>query len=187
MKIANRVVGVVVLGALAALAGCNKDSGAAGSASGSAATSSSATPPTPAAATTTAAAPAADKITPSAKPAFEALLFKETPSKNEKGWPKFDMYNLSDKTVTFAALYGYAYDASNKLVGRTATPLSWNGKIAPGEKSSWAVEVGRSEKAAVPPTATSFEICYDSISFDGDPKGASDTKRCTDKRAKGAK
>ncbi len=190
MKIGKHVVGVVVVSALAMLAACSKESGgAAGAGSGSAATTgSNTTPPTPA--TTTAAAattPPADKITPSKKAPFETLMFKETAAKNDKGWPKFDMYNLSDKTVGFAALYGYAYDAAGKLVGRTETPLSWNGKLAPGEKSTWAVEVGRSEKAPLPATAVAFEICYDSISYDGDAKSTSDNKRCTATRAKGAK
>lgn len=188
MKIEKRVVGVVMLGALAMLAGCSKESGAAGAASSSAAPTGSATAPATTTATaTTAAAPPAEKITPSKKAPFETLMFKETPTKNDKGWPKFDMYNLGDKTVGFAALYGYAYDASGKLVARTETPLSWNGKLAAGEKSTWAVEVGRSEKAPLPATAVAFEICYDSISYDGDAKSTSDTKRCTATRAKGSK
>jgi hypothetical protein len=93
-----------ILGCAALLIACDdKKAGgdtAASSASAKPATTAPAT--TTAAATTTATATATattaeEKITPSAKPPFEAIVFKVTDKKNDKGWPAFKAYNHHEK------------------------------------------------------------------------------------------
>jgi hypothetical protein len=190
------VVGLAVCGV-----GCDKKDETSGSTTGkgagvttpTTATATSNTTATATANTATTAATAANtettpanpmpNITVSAKPPFDSVVFHDTGKKNDKGWPKYDAINASTKPVTFLAIWAYAYDKDGKQLARTRVPLSWNGKIGPGEKSEYAVDVSNSEKA--PENAASFELCYDSIKFDGDTKMTEDSKRCPEKRPKG--
>jgi hypothetical protein len=138
-------------------------------------------PPPPAA---VAPAPAGDgKVTPKHLPPFEAIVFTKTAEKEANGWPKFDAVNHGDKKIVFAAVTGFAYDKSGKLVKRLTTPLSWNTTLEPGGKSMFAVSVGAFEKENV--TADKFELCYDSLKYDGDDKFVEDKTLCTDSRPVG--
>ena len=126
----------------------------------------------------------ATKVEPKDMPPFEAIQFKPSSEKPaDSGWPKFDVVNLGKKPIAFAAMYGFAYDKSGKLIKRTTTPLSWNSDLAPGDKAMFPVSIGSFEKDKV--TADTFELCYDSIKFKGDDKATSDSTLCTDKRPKG--
>ncbi len=142
-----------------------------------------ASPPPPAAAAP-APAPAADaKVTPKAMPPFESIQFTKTAEKEANGWPKFDAVNLGNKKIVFAAITGFAYDKSGKLVKRLTTPLSWNTNLEPGGKAMFPVSVGAFEKENV--TADKFELCYDSLKYDGDDKFVEDKTLCTDSRPPG--
>ena len=193
MKIEHRsVAAFAIAAALALTVGCNKSDsgGTSGAASGAASAKPASTSTTAAATTTAAAAPKmpADPeptITAGPKKPFEALVFRKTGDVGKSGWPKYDMYNSADKKVTYAAITAYAYDKDGKQVARTDTPLSWNGNLDSGKKTDWAVEIDSWGKVPVPATATSFEICYDSIKFDGDANPTSDTKLCPAQRPKG--
>jgi hypothetical protein len=139
-----------------------------------------ASPPPPPAA----AAPAADaKVTPKPMPPFESIQFTQTAEKEANGWPKFDAVNLGNKKIVFAAITGFAYDKSGKLVKRLTTPLSWNTNLDPGGKAMFPVSVGAFEKESV--TADKFELCYDSLKYDGDDKFVEDKTLCTDSRPVG--
>src|SRR5262245_44089262 len=122
---------VVICATLAWTAGCgNKDSSG-----GAPAGTTPPSKPAPAEANTGSksqppAATAEPKVTPKPMPPFETLSFKQTAQTSDNGWPKFDVTNLGDKPVVFAAIYGYAYDKSGKLVKRLSTPLSWNSETA---------------------------------------------------------
>src|SRR5215510_3578961 len=72
----------------------------------------------------TAETPPAD-LTASEKPPMEAVKLVMNGKRNDNGWPKYDLYNLGTKPVTFVAIYGYAYDKDGKQVARTSVPLSW--------------------------------------------------------------
>lgn len=122
-------------------------------------------------------------ITAADKPAFESVKFRMLDKRNAHGWPKYTGYNLGTKVITAMALYGYAYDASGKQVGRTQTPMSWNGKLTAGGKSDWDIEIGLSGPD-VPETAASYEICFDSIKFDGDANWTEDSTRCPEQKPK---
>jgi hypothetical protein len=111
-------------------------------------------------------------------------MFKPKTEKDKNGWPVFEAYNASNKPVKFANVYGYAYDKDGKFVAATK-PLSWNpGKLAPGAKSDWDLTIGDREADKVSDKATQFEICYDSIWFDGEDKAAT-SKGCDQKRPLG--
>ena len=186
MTMHRAAVAAATIALLGSFVGCNK-----GSSSGSAGTTTTVTPP-PAGTPFVAAAAAAKKgdpeptITPGARKPFEALVFRNTGEVNKSGWPKYDLYNQSDKKVKYASIYGFAYDKAGKLVTRTDTPLSWNDNsgVAPGKKTDWAVEIDSWGKAQVGAGATKFELCYDNIKFDDD-KIISDSARCTPKRPVG--
>ncbi len=122
-------------------------------------------------------------VTATEKPPFESVTFRMTTKQNDKGWPKFEAYNLGMKTIKFMAIIGYAYDKDGKQVARTTVPLSWNGSIAPGGKSDWDIEMGAEQ---VPATAASYELCFNSIEFDGDAASTDDKTRCAEQKAKGA-
>lgn len=121
-------------------------------------------------------------ITAADKAPFESVKFRMEAKRNAKGWPKYDAYNLGTKPIVFMAIYGYAYDKDGKQVARTSPPLSWNGKIAPGTKSDWDIDLGGE---AVPASAVSYEACYNSIKFEGDANMTSEDKRCPDTKEKG--
>ena len=122
-------------------------------------------------------------LTPAEKPPFEAVKLRMLDKRHTNGWPKYELYNLSTKPVTFVAITGYAYDKDGKQVARTKVPLSWNGKADPGTKASWDVMIGQPDDK-VPATATSFAACYDSIKFEGDADMTNDNARCPEQNAK---
>ena len=183
MTIHRAAIAAATIALLGFVAGCDKGSG-----SGSAGSTTPAAQPA-AAATTAAAAKKGDPeptIAPGARKPFEALVFRNTGEVNKTGWPKYDVYNQSDKKVKYASIYGFAYDKAGKLVTRTDTPLSWNENsgLGPGKKADWAIEIDSWGKAQVGAGAAKFELCYDSVKFDDD-KIINDNSRCTPKRPVG--
>jgi len=116
---------------------------------------------------------------------FESVKFRMLAKRSDHGWPKFEAYNLGTKPIAFLAIYGYAYDKDGKQVARTGTPLSWNGKLAPGGKTDWDIEIGSFKEDQVPASAASYELCYNSIKYDGDANGTDDHARCAEKKDKG--
>lgn len=168
---------IVSLAATAALAGCKKKDDAGGGAADKPADKPSASLPA------LTAEPDPGAITPAEVAPFEAVKFRMLDKRNTNGWPQFDAYNLGTKKITFLAITGYAYDKDGKQVGRTTVPLSWNGNLAPGGKTDWAVNVGGMHDT-VPDTAASYQLCYESVSFEGDAKSTSDSSRCPDQRPK---
>jgi hypothetical protein len=140
-------------------------------------------PPPPPAAAAPAPAGGDGKVTPKHLPPFEAIVFTLNGEKEPSGWPKFEAVNHGDKKIVFAAITGFAYDKSGKLVKRTTTPLSWNTTLEPGAKAAFPVSVGTFEKDPV--TADKFELCYDSLKYDGDDKFVEDKTLCTDARPPG--
>lgn len=124
-------------------------------------------------------------ITPADKKPEEAVKFRQLDKRSDKGWPNYEAYNLGTKPVTFLAIYGYAYDKDGKQVAHTKTPLSWNGKIAPGQKTDFDIQLGGFPEDQVPATADSYEVCYDSIQYDGDKDMTNISGHCPDQKPKG--
>ena len=122
-------------------------------------------------------------ITAADKAPFESLKFRMLDQRGENGWPKYDIYNLGKKPVAFIAVNGYAYDKDGNQVAKTSVPLSWNGKIDPGGKTDFSIEIGFSDDK-VPASAVSYDVCYDSIKFDGDANTTDQSGRCPDKKPK---
>jgi hypothetical protein len=123
-------------------------------------------------------------ITAAEKPPFEAVTFRMNGKRGSNGWPKYDLYNLSTKPVTFAAIYGYAYDKDGKQIARTKVPLSWNGNAAPGTKVSFDIEIGTSPDDKLPAGAAAYAVCYNSIKFEGDADMTSDNAKCPEQMPK---
>lgn len=119
-------------------------------------------------------------ITAADKPPFESVKFQMTNKRTKSGWPKYNAYNLGTKEIGFLAITGYAYDKDGKQVAKTSVPLSWNGKLAPGGKTDWEIEVGGSDQ--VPATATQYNLCYSSIKFAGDTAMTDDNAKCPDQK-----
>jgi hypothetical protein len=128
------------------------------------------------------AEPDPGKITPAETAPAEAVKFRMLAKRGKGGWPTADAYNHGTKPVGFLAIYGYAYDKDGKQLARTKVPLSWNGKIEPGEKTSFSIDLGAAD-VPVTAAATTFQFCYTSIKFVGD---ADQTKagECPDQRPK---
>lgn len=127
------------------------------------------------------AAPA--DLTPAEKPPFESVKLGMTSKRHDNGWPKYELYNLSTKPVSFLAITGYAYDKDGKQVARTKVPMSWNGKLEPGKKASWETTIGGPDDK-LPATAVSYAICYDAIQFEGDANMTSEPTRCPEQMPK---
>jgi hypothetical protein len=170
---------LMIIAAIGTLAiGCNKKKTGDGAAGGTSAKGAeTGTMP----ALTAEAAPA--DLTPSEKPPFETVKLVMNGKRHTNGWPKYDLYNLGTKPVTYVGIYGYAYDKGGKQVARTSIPLSWNGKTAPGTKDSWDLMIG-SDDDKVPATAVAFAVCYDSIKFEGDADMTTQTGRCPEQMPK---
>jgi hypothetical protein len=122
------------------------------------------------------------KITAGEVQPADAVKFRMLAKRGKGGWPTADAYNYGTKPVGFLAIYGYAYDKDGKQLARTKVPLSWNGKIEPGDKTSWTIDLGAND-VPVTAAATTFQFCYTSIKFVGD---ADQTKAgdCPDQRPK---
>jgi hypothetical protein len=124
------------------------------------------------------------KITAAETPALDAVKFRMLGGKRGKGgWPKFDAYNHGTKPIGFMGIYGYAYDKDGKQLARTKVPLSWNGKIEPGDKTSWSIDLG-ADDVPVTAAATTFQLCYTSVKVVGDADSTKDDARCPDQRPK---
>lgn len=126
--------------------------------------------------------PEPEKITPADKTPGETIQFRMLAKRGQGGWPTFDAYNLGTKPVGFLPIYGYAYDKSGKQLARTKVPLSWNGKIEPGDKTSFSIDLGAGD-TPVTADATTFQLCYTSLKYvdaaDSLPAG-----ECPDQRPK---
>lgn len=122
------------------------------------------------------------KITPAETPPAETVKFRMLAKRGKGGWPTWDAYNYGTKPVAFMPIYGYAYDKDGKQLAKTKVPLSWNGKIEPGDKTSFSIDLG-AEDTPVTAAATTFQLCYSSIKFDGD-KDTTPTGDCPDQRPK---
>jgi hypothetical protein len=120
------------------------------------------------------------KITPAEKPPAEVVQWRMLAKRGKGGWPTWDAYNLGTKPITFMPIYGYAYDKDGKQLAKTKVPLSWNGKIEPGDKTSFSIDLG-ADDTPVTKDATAFQLCYTSIKFDGD-KDTTSTGECPDNR-----
>jgi hypothetical protein len=127
------------------------------------------------------AAPA--DLTATDKPPFESVKLVMNGKRHTNGWPRYDLYNLGTKPVTFVGIYGYAYDKDGKQVARTAIPLSWNGKTAPGTKDGFDLMIGGPDDK-VPASAVSYAVCYDSIKFEGDADMTTQNGRCPEQMPK---
>jgi hypothetical protein len=174
-------IGLLCAGLLVLSSACEKKSDASTDKTDLAKAKETATPAAPAK-TAEPAKPAG--IAASEKAPFESLVFKPNDKKDANGWPLFDAFNAGMKVVTFANLTGFAYDKDGKFVASTK-PLSWNpGKLASGAKSDWDLKIGDREAGKVSDKATQFEICYDSIWFDGEEKAVTG-KGCDEKRPLG--
>ena len=123
-------------------------------------------------------------ITPADKAPADTVKFRMLDKRSSKGWPNYEAYNLGTKSVTFLAIYGYAYDKDGKQVAHTKTPLSWNGKIAAGQKTDFDIELGGFPEDQVPDTAVSYDVCYDSVQFDGDKDMTNISNNCPDPKPK---
>lgn len=107
--------------------------------------------------------PAPGPITPSATPPFSALTFR-TLADRYHGWPYIEVYNHSNKDVQSLGVVAYGYDASGRQVARTDDRERIRAYGGP-----W-IEPGSSREITFtspppPATATSFEVCYDTIRF----------------------
>jgi hypothetical protein len=121
-------------------------------------------------------------ITPAETPPYESVVFQKTGKRGKTGWPMLNAWNLNTKPITFLAIHMYGYDKSGAQVARTSPPLSWNGKLEPGQKSSWEIDVaGMGDK--VPASAVEFQVCYSGITLEGGEM-QSDAARCPDQRPK---
>jgi hypothetical protein len=123
------------------------------------------------------------KITAAETPPLDAVKFRMLAKRNKAGWPTFDAYNLGTKPIGFLAIYGYAYDKDGKQLVRSKVPLSWNGKLEAGDKSSWSIDIG-GEDSPVTAAATAFQLCYTSVKIVGEEKTTDDNGRCPDQRPK---
>jgi hypothetical protein len=123
-------------------------------------------------------------ITPADQKPEDAVKFRMLAERSDKGWPRYDAYNYGTKKVTFLAIYGYAYDKDGKQVAHTKTPLSWNGSLEPGKKSDFDISIGGFPEDQVPEGAVSYDLCYDSIKYDGDASMTDIKDRCPDQKPK---
>ncbi|MBA2544874.1 MAG: hypothetical protein H0V17_34850 [Deltaproteobacteria bacterium] len=122
------------------------------------------------------------KITPAETPPADSVKWRMLAKRGKGGWPTFDAYNLGTKPIGFMPIYGYAYDKDGKQLARTKVPLSWNGKIDPGDKTSFSIDLG-ADDVPVTAAATTFQLCFTSIQFVGDAD-STNTGECPDQRPK---
>lgn len=177
----RKVLTTTLMATLAVGCGKKKDSAGSGSADKAAEGGSAAAvnlPPLK-------ADPEMPAITPSDKAPADTVKFRQLDKRSDKGWPNYEAYNLGTKPVTFLAIYGYAYDKDGKQVAHTKTPLSWNGKIMPGQKTDFDIQLGGFPEDQVPATADSYEVCYDSMEFDGDKDFTNIADHCPEQKPKG--
>jgi hypothetical protein len=122
-------------------------------------------------------------ITAAETPPLDAVKFRMLTKRGKGGWPTFDAYNHGTKPIGFMAIYGYAYDKDGKQLARTKVPLSWNGKLEPGGKTDWTIDLG-ADDVPVTAAATTFQLCYTSVKFVGDENRTSEDARCPEQRPK---
>ncbi|MBL8623551.1 MAG: hypothetical protein JNK64_19745 [Myxococcales bacterium] len=121
-------------------------------------------------------------ITPADTAPFESVKFRQLATRDKSGWPTYDAYNLGTKAIKYIAITGYAYDKDGKQVARSSPPLSWNGDIAPGAKTDWAIKLDDWGEKPIPASAVTFQVCFDSIKRDGDADSITEMSRCPQDR-----
>ena len=114
---------------------------------------------------------------------LDAVKFRMLAKRSKSGWPTFDAYNHGTKPIGFMAIYGYAYDKDGKQLARTRVPLSWNGTLDAGGKTSWSIDLA-ADDVPVTAAATTFQLCYTSVKIVGEENPTSDNGRCPDQRPK---
>lgn len=170
------IISCILFTSLVAAAGCKSDKAKAGGADQPAAAGNAGA----AAYAPLTAEPEPAAITPADKAPFEAVQFRMLGKRNKAGWPLYDAYNLGTKPIEFLAIDLYGYDASGKQVVKTSPPLSWNGKLAPGGKTDWELDIGGFGDP-IPATAVTFQACYSGIKLEG-ADTINDFARCPDQR-----
>lgn len=121
-------------------------------------------------------------IVPADKQPFETLAFRKLTENDHNGWPRFEIHNLGKRTVASVDVVAYGYDAAGTPIVR-----DWGTRvqqaIAPGAHVEADV-TDMMRHSDVPDTVTTFDVCYEGITFAGDPTVY--RARCPNVRKKGA-
>ena len=121
---------------------------------------------------------------PADKAPFESLEFRKLAVRDAKGWPEFEIYNLGKRRVAAVDVVVYAYDAHDKQIDR-----SWGVRVTqpiePGAHVTAEVTDNMREVYPLARGAAAFDVCYEGITFDGDPVVY--RSRCANARPRGAR
>ncbi|HZO37576.1 MAG TPA: hypothetical protein VFE97_00010 [Methylomirabilota bacterium] len=119
-------------------------------------------------------------VIPGPRRPFDAVAFRQLGERGYMDWPIFEAYNLDNRKIASLGVVGYAYDKDGKQVVRTqGSRVIYGINIEPG-KSVVISQIARAAGDEAPMSAVSYELCYDQIWFEGDPKQTTDASQCPD-------
>lgn len=119
--------------------------------------------------------PVATGTTPTQRPVFDSVEFRQLKTARRDGTLRHQIYNRGTKTILILLGEVYAYDAAGKQVGRHH--FEFREGLQPGAATTLVTLVSDGE---------SFEPCVDLIQLEGE-NGRSHSARCPARKPKGAR
>jgi ABC-type phosphate transport system substrate-binding protein len=132
------------------------------------------------------AEPPLPPVTPADKLPFDSLRFRTLGIRDDSGWPRFEVQNLGKRKVVAAVVVIYAHDGAGQQLARSwPEHASFGSGLEPGAtgRPEWHPHDNGYRAGSDP--AVTYEVCYESISFDRDSWEY--RTRCPRQKPKGAR
>src|SRR5262249_37977589 len=126
------------------------------------------------------------KATTAKHPPFRSLAFRRLATEPDSwAWPRFEMVNRGTEKGANGHPGGDAVDANGRQLARRDVRFGYGSiELAPGGTYAPDVFVG-DPMDLVPDEATTYEVCYDSITYDARMFPTSDSATCPEQWPRG--
>lgn len=132
------------------------------------------------------AQPPLPPVTPADRLPFDSLRFRTLAIRDESGWPRLEVQNLGKRRVVAAVVVFYAHDGAGKQLARSwPEHMSFGRGLDPGVTARPSWHAFENAYRAGPDPAVTYEVCYESITFDRDSWEY--RTRCPRQKAKGTR
>jgi len=113
---------------------------------------------------------------------FEAVRFVHHGGRDRHDWPRYDVYNLSDRTVAEVAVCLYAYATPNEASFTQLARFTTTARVVVPPDAFVELRLDGANEPALPDGTDAVLIDYDHVRFEGETSGTDDHARCPERR-----